>query len=144
MLMKQRKVKAGMTPSKSWTTHRKKEMRRGTLRGVLTKSVFCYGAFCQIVYILTEFSIDHFCREVEFNSAFYLFILYGVMGYNLSSVREGFNALKTGFRRCIMQITIAIKSLFKMKNTKSENADDTKQNKKRTRGICGSPWVPIL
>ncbi|KRX88843.1 hypothetical protein T4E_11326 [Trichinella pseudospiralis] len=38
-----------------------------------------------------------------------------------------------------------------MKNTKSENADDTKQNadgtkqnKKRTRGICGSPWVPIL
>ncbi|KRY44125.1 hypothetical protein T4A_718 [Trichinella pseudospiralis] len=31
------------------------------------------------------------------------------MGYNLSSVREGFNALKTGFRRCIMQITIAIK-----------------------------------
>ncbi|KRY69237.1 hypothetical protein T4A_12615, partial [Trichinella pseudospiralis] len=24
-------------------------------------------------------------------------------------VREGFNALKTGFRRCIMQITIAIK-----------------------------------
>ncbi|KRY80179.1 hypothetical protein T4D_11755, partial [Trichinella pseudospiralis] len=48
MLMKQRKVKAGMTPSKSWTTHRKKEMRRGTLRGVLTKSVFCYGVFCQI------------------------------------------------------------------------------------------------
>ncbi|KRY89678.1 hypothetical protein T4D_16136 [Trichinella pseudospiralis] len=38
-------------------------MRRDTLRRVLTKSVFCYGDFSQIVYILTEFSIDHLCRQ---------------------------------------------------------------------------------
>ncbi|KRX94793.1 hypothetical protein T4E_4977 [Trichinella pseudospiralis] len=41
---------------------------------------------------------------------------------------------------------------FSVKNEEYKNdADDTKQigdgtkqNKKRTRGICGSPWVPIL
>ncbi|KRZ64603.1 hypothetical protein T10_6844 [Trichinella papuae] len=37
-----------------------------TLRGVLTESGFCYGVFCQIVYILTEFFIDHFCRQGHF------------------------------------------------------------------------------
>ncbi|KRY98171.1 hypothetical protein T4B_15148 [Trichinella pseudospiralis] len=45
------------------------------------------------------------------------------------------------------------KSLYnRVKNEEYKNdADDmkqigdgTKQNKKRTRGICGSPWVPIL
>ncbi|KRZ10735.1 hypothetical protein T4B_7519, partial [Trichinella pseudospiralis] len=57
---------------------------------------------------------------------------------NLSSARERSNPLKTGFWRCIMQITIAIKNMIKrrrhffhlikgMKQRKSENADDVKQ-----------------
>ncbi|KRZ00353.1 hypothetical protein T4B_7402, partial [Trichinella pseudospiralis] len=29
-----------------------------TLRRVLTKSIFCFGIFCQIVYILTEFRMS--------------------------------------------------------------------------------------
>ncbi|KRY89642.1 hypothetical protein T4D_2309 [Trichinella pseudospiralis] len=58
MLMKQKKVKMRMTRSKSQKAH--------TLRGVLAKSIFCYGDFCQIVYILTEFSIDHLCRQGHF------------------------------------------------------------------------------
>ncbi|KRZ81955.1 hypothetical protein T08_5935 [Trichinella sp. T8] len=44
------------------------------------------------------------------------------------------NALKTGFQRCIMQITIAIKgALSSVRNgakKKNKNAVDTKQNKK--------------
>ncbi|KRZ00924.1 hypothetical protein T4B_10398 [Trichinella pseudospiralis] len=72
-------------------------LRLDTLRGVLTKSIFCYGVFCPIVYILTEFVIDHFSRQGEFNSAFALFILYYGIGSNLSSASKRSNPLKTGF-----------------------------------------------
>ncbi|KRY87167.1 hypothetical protein T4D_4177 [Trichinella pseudospiralis] len=72
-------------------------MRSDTLRRVLTKSIFCFGDFSQIVYILTEFFIDHLCRQGEFNSALPLFILHCGIGSNLSSASEGSNALKTGF-----------------------------------------------
>ncbi|KRZ21983.1 hypothetical protein T4B_6620 [Trichinella pseudospiralis] len=51
-----------------------------TLRRVLTKSIFCFGDFSQIVYILTEFFIDHLCRQGEFNSALPLFILHCGIG----------------------------------------------------------------
>ncbi|KRY43827.1 hypothetical protein T4A_6533, partial [Trichinella pseudospiralis] len=32
----------------------------------LTKSIFCYGVFRPIVYILTESFIDHLCRQGHF------------------------------------------------------------------------------
>ncbi|KRZ41900.1 hypothetical protein T4C_5801 [Trichinella pseudospiralis] len=37
---------------------REKRLYTDTLRRVLTKSVFCCGTFCQIVYILTEFRMS--------------------------------------------------------------------------------------
>ncbi|KRZ20809.1 hypothetical protein T4C_2018, partial [Trichinella pseudospiralis] len=74
--------------------------------------------------------------------------------------REGSNALKTGFWRCIMQITIAIKVPYHQYGSEENNcenpddrkwiADDTKQiadgakQINRTQEVCGSPWVPIL
>ncbi|KRY66018.1 hypothetical protein T4A_1670 [Trichinella pseudospiralis] len=87
---------------------------------------------------------------------------------NLSSASKRTNAIKTGFRRYTMQITIAIKGRYyhkkkvKSRITRSKSrtalrrtrdekrpdkakqyADDTKRNKKRPK-VCGSPWVPIL
>ncbi|KRY89292.1 hypothetical protein T4C_10816 [Trichinella pseudospiralis] len=53
--------------------------------------------YSQTVYILTEFFIDHLCRQGEFNSAIPLFKFYRGIGYNLSLAREGSNALKSGF-----------------------------------------------
>ncbi|KRZ20970.1 hypothetical protein T4B_3820 [Trichinella pseudospiralis] len=74
--------------------------------------------------------------------------------------REGSNALKTGFWRCIMQITIAIKVPYHQYGSEENNcenpddrkwiADDTKQiadgtkQINRRQEVCGSPWVPIL
>ncbi|KRY66696.1 hypothetical protein T4A_3029 [Trichinella pseudospiralis] len=68
--------------------------------------------YSQTVYILTEFFIDHLCRQGEFNSAIPLFKFYRGIGYNLSLAREGSNALKSG------KVNEA---------KKGENADDTKQ-----------------
>ncbi|KRY89312.1 hypothetical protein T4D_6763 [Trichinella pseudospiralis] len=82
-LMMQKKVKARMTPSKSWTTLRRKidEKRHA-----------------EIVYILTEFFIDHFCRQGHF---FCQIVLV--------SDEDIFRLIK------------------RMKQRKSENADDVKQ-----------------
>ncbi|KRY89923.1 hypothetical protein T4D_13133 [Trichinella pseudospiralis] len=38
---------------------------KNTLRRVLTKSIFCFGVFCQIVYILTEFGMSSICNALE-------------------------------------------------------------------------------
>ncbi|KRY99298.1 hypothetical protein T4B_10828, partial [Trichinella pseudospiralis] len=35
------------------------------LRRVLTKSIFCFGVFCQIVYILTEFGMSSISNALE-------------------------------------------------------------------------------
>ncbi|KRY66505.1 hypothetical protein T4A_2134 [Trichinella pseudospiralis] len=94
-LMKQKKVKTRMTPSKSRMAFRRtrNEKRRIpiSLKPLLTLCVLC--------------------RSIK---------------NNLSSARERSNPLKTGFWRCIMQITIAIK-IKRMKQRKRENADDVKQ-----------------
>ncbi|KRX26858.1 hypothetical protein T07_10461 [Trichinella nelsoni] len=80
-----------------------------------------------------------------------------------------FQCTKTGFYRCSMQIMIAIKRALSSVRKISENAVDTKRNadgtkkekvktrvtrradrgrheaeQEKTKGICGSPWVPIL
>ncbi|KRZ05742.1 hypothetical protein T11_17738 [Trichinella zimbabwensis] len=52
------KVKTRTTRSKSRTHEAEQERKRDTLRRVLTKSIFCCGIFCQIVYILTEFQMS--------------------------------------------------------------------------------------
>ncbi|KRZ22812.1 hypothetical protein T4B_12202 [Trichinella pseudospiralis] len=50
-----------------------KEVRRNTLRGVLTKSIFCFGVFCKI------YSLG------ELNSAFSVFILYCGIAFHIST-----------------------------------------------------------
>ncbi|KRZ27854.1 hypothetical protein T4C_2173 [Trichinella pseudospiralis] len=77
-LMKQKKVKARMTPSKSWTIHRLKRDEKRRI-AILLKPFLTLCALCRFIK------------------------------NNLSSARERSNPLKTGFWRCIMQITIAIK-----------------------------------
>ncbi|KRX85016.1 hypothetical protein T06_231 [Trichinella sp. T6] len=71
-----------------------------------------------------------------------------------------FQCTKTGFERCAMQITIAIKVPYhQLGRTRSfdyvasEQADHGRHEtdrgrheaeQEKTQGICGSPWVPIL
>ncbi|KRY72044.1 hypothetical protein T4A_239 [Trichinella pseudospiralis] len=65
-----------------------------TLRRVLTKSIFCFGIFCQIVYILTEFRMSSSSDWLIFFKSFQTFIF---VLYSNSSLNNISNALETVF-----------------------------------------------
>ncbi|KRZ42223.1 hypothetical protein T4C_11350, partial [Trichinella pseudospiralis] len=151
-LMKQKKVKARMTPSKSWTIHRLTRNEKSylklqyviyTLRARERSNPLKTGFWRCIMQITIAIKVrmkqrksenaddvkqitdgtltNKTCEEAELRV-----LLKGEVNPNLSSARERSNPLKTGFWRCIMQITIAIK-IKRMKQRKRENADDVKQ-----------------
>ncbi|KRZ95398.1 hypothetical protein T08_2626 [Trichinella sp. T8] len=73
-----------------------------------------------------------------------------------------FQCTKTGFQRSAMQITIAIKGALSYEQRRKEKAKTRvirrasshgrhetdrgrhEAEQEKTKGICGSPWVPIL